>query len=56
MKIESVSNVAPNPAGFAVMAIVSQNNKIVTVSNDPKFLCFNGLRRECGCGILWVVD
>lgn len=52
MKIESLSNVIPNPAGFAVMAIVSQNTKIVTVPNDPKFLCFNGLRQEYECGIL----
>ena len=53
--MDSLSSVVANPAGLAVLAIVSQNIGIVTKAHDPKFLCFNGLRRVVKCGILDVV-
>ena len=53
--MDSPSSVLPNPAGLRDLAIVSQNMGIVTRLNDPKFLCFNGLRRIVQCGILTIV-
>ena len=53
--MDSLSSVLANPAGLAVLAIVSQNIGIVTVIHDPKFLCSNGLRRIVECGILVLV-
>ncbi len=53
--MESLSSVLANPAGLRVLAIVSQNIGIVTTVHDPKFLCFNVLRRIVECGILDVV-
>jgi len=38
IKIECSSFVPANPAGLAVLAIVSQNITIVTSVDDPKFL------------------
>ena len=38
VKIGLSSFVPANPAGLANLAIVSQNIKIVTRYNDPKFL------------------
>lgn len=55
IKIERYSSVPANPAGLAMVAIVSQNMGIVTRTTDPKFLCFNDLRRVLGCGILYIV-
>jgi hypothetical protein len=53
--MDSLSSVLANPARLAVLAIVSQNIGIVTKAHDPKFLCFNGLRRIVQCGILTIV-
>ena len=53
--MDSLSFVLPNPAGLAVLAIVSQNITIVTWVTDPKFLCFNDLRQVLQCGILYIV-
>ena len=53
--MDSLSFVLPNPAGLAVLAIVSQNMGIVTWVTDPKFLCFNDLRQVLECGILLLV-
>jgi len=55
VKNETFLSVLPNPAGLADLAIVSQNIGIVTKAHDPKFLCFNGLRRIVECGILVLV-